>query len=114
MVVADASDDYRLTVGALLGGDGGDCLLTNQNMPFTTKDADRDYTSKKNCAQYHTGGFWYKACSVCHPTAKYYPGGAYTAPVGDPHKSDGIQWRSWNLHNSFWYSLKTIDMKLRP
>ena len=48
MEVTDASDDYRLTVGAFLGGDGGDCLLVqNQNMPFTTKDVDRDYHRKK-------------------------------------------------------------------
>ena len=40
MVVADASDEYRLTVGAFLGRDGGDCLLINQNMTFSTKNAD--------------------------------------------------------------------------
>ena len=113
MVVADASDDYRLTVGALLGGDGGDCLIThNQNMPFSAKDADRDNLGDKNCAQFHTGGFWYNTCSACHPTAKYYPGGDYTNPDGDGN--NGIQWRSWSLHTSFWYSLKTVDMKLRP
>ena len=110
--MADASDDYRLTVGAFLGGDGGDCLLSqNQNMPFTTKDADRDNV-EHNCAQYHTGGFWYNGCSICHPTSKYYTGGNYINPDGIEH--NGIQWRSWSLHTSDWYSLKTVDMKLRP
>ena len=111
MVVADASDNYRLTVGAFLGGDGGDCLLgRNQNMPFTTKDADRDNVGY-NCAQHHTGGFWSNECSRCHPTAKYYTGGDYTNPDGE---NNGIQWKSWSLRTSQWYSLKTVNMKLRP
>ena len=109
MVVADASDDYRLTLGAFLGGEGGNGFLTNQNMFFTTYDAERDKQVSVNCAVHHTSGFWYNACSTVHPTSKYYTGGPYTGT-----RNNGIQWRSWSLHSDSWYSLKTLDMKLRP
>ena len=110
MVVADAAAGYRLTLGAFLSGDGGSCLTNqNQNQRFSTKDADRDASSSIHCATRHHGGFWYKSCSECHITAKYYIGGAYTS-----NYNDGIQWRTWSKHADSWYSMKMVDMKIRP
>ena len=110
VVVADASDDYRWTVGAFLGGDGGDCMSRmHNNMRFSTKDEDRDGHPGK-CAISHKRGFWYNHCVLCNPTGIYYNGGVYTSD-----KTDGIQWRTWDLHDDDgWYSVKTLDMKLRP
>jgi ficolin len=109
MLVGDEASQYRLTLGAFLGGNGGDCLMVNNGLRFTTKDLDFD-TYAANCGSKHYGAWWYGGCSACHPTAKYYHGGAYTAAV-----NNGIQWRTWSAHlDDSWYSVKTLQLKLRP
>ena len=99
MAVANASDDYRLTVGDFRGGGGGGLLTKNHNMRFSTKDADRDMDSRFHCAERLSGGFWYNKCTWCNPTGVYYIGGAYTHPDHGTHANNGIQWRSWSIHD---------------
>ncbi len=109
MLVADETDSYRLTLGTFLGGNDGNCLDYYNNMKFSTKDNDQDARDSRHCAEYHYGGFWFNNCQYCNPTGKYYTGGVYTN-----NKHDGIQWRKWSVHNDDWYSMKTVEMKLRP
>ena len=112
MVVAGEADNYRLAIGAFVSGSAGNALDLFNNMEFTTKDFDRDQFSDVtvNCADRHHGGFWYNNCLIANPTGKYYTGGAYSSS----NNNDGIQWRSWNIHDDRYYSMKTIELKLRP
>lgn len=109
MVVAGEAENYTLTLGAYTGGEGGDGFLVSNGMGFSAKHVDRDLSPRHNCALTHKGGFWYSNCLRVHPTGRYYVGGAYNSAF-----NDGMQWRSWRAHDNFWYSMKTITLKLRP
>ncbi len=110
MSIGDESQDYVLSLGAFVGGGGGDCLLYNDGQRFSTYDRKLDLMDAHDCAVYHMGAWWYKACSTCHPTSKYYQGGSYSNA-----NNDGMQWRSWSKHEGdHYYSMKTLMMKLRP
>ena len=41
---------------------------------FTTRDKEKDNHSTVNCAERHTGAFWYDACLIANPTGLYYNG----------------------------------------
>ena len=91
------------------GQELGNTLEKNTGMMFTTQDIDKDSWPGYNCAFTTRGGFWYGRCSFGFPTAKYYIGGIYTNTL-----NDGIQWRTWAAHDDHYYSMKYVDMKLRP
>jgi ficolin len=109
IVVGNEQRGYKLSLGAFLGGRGGDGLLVNNGRKFSTKDRDLDANSDKNCAELKHGGFWFDSCSNNYPTSKYYTGGNYTGA-----QNDGMQWRSWDQYNNRMYSMKSITMMLLP
>ena len=83
--------------------DAGDSLTFQQGQPFSTKDQDNDL-DVGSCAQKYKGGWWYAACHASNLNGLYLRG---------HHESyaDGINWSAW--HGSH-YSLKRVEMKLRP
>ena len=81
----------------------GDSLTYQAGMAFSTKDRDNDVDSKY-CAQRYKGAWWYKVCHYSNLNGRYL-GGANTA-----HAS-GINWYHWLGYE---YSLKKVEMKLRP
>jgi ficolin len=107
--VGNEASNYTLTLGAFIEGAAGDAMRGNSGQPFSAKGVDRDAKPEYSCAERHHGAFWYKFCSLVHPTAKYYVGGPYTST-----HNDGIIWKSWPAHNDFWYSMKTVELKIRP
>merc|ERR1719295_1211096 len=62
-------DDYMLTVGGFNDALSTlqDSMFYNNGMMFSTKDRDQDRWGG-NCAQSHTGGWWYKDCGYAHLT----------------------------------------------
>ena len=72
-------------------------------MAFSTTDRDND-VSGGHCAQRFKGAWWYKSCHHSNLNGLYL-GGANTAD------GEGITWYHW-LGNK--YSLKKVEMKLRP
>ena len=80
----------------------GDSLIFHNNQQFTTKDRDND-PFKSNCAVDFTGAWWYKSCHRSNLNGMYFKGGQ----INDT----GVTWFSWK--NSF-YSLKAVQMKIRP
>ena len=83
--------------------DTGDSLTYSAGYSFSTKDRDNDVDSR-HCAQEFKGAWWYKICHLANLNGLY---------LGGPHTSyaDGIEWHTWHGHE---YSLKKVEMKLRP
>ena len=76
----------------------------HSNMQFSTKDADNDL-SPISCAQRHSGEWWFNRCSSANPNGLYHNG-----PYSGQY-SDGAKWVTFRGH---FYSLKRIEMKLKP
>ncbi|KAL8585672.1 hypothetical protein ACOMHN_053170 [Nucella lapillus] len=85
-------------------GSANDSLSNSNGLPFTTKDADRDKSTKKNCAVKHHGAFWYLRCTAVNLMGRYY--NTSTAP-----NKDGLTWKTWR---GTAYSLKFAQLKIRP
>ena len=79
----------------------GDGLSSSLGQQFTTFDADHDAWTGGNCAVSNVGAWWYNACGETNPNGQY----------NDTAQGQGVLWIPWRGSN---YSLKSIDMKMRP
>ncbi|XP_061565163.1 microfibril-associated glycoprotein 4-like [Cololabis saira] len=102
--IGPESDGYTLHVSGFTDGGAGDSLEYHNGNKFSTFDKDQDVWSD-NCARDHLGGFWYYACHHANPN------GLYRWGVNSHVYADGVEWHSWK---GWYYSLKTISMKIRP
>ncbi|XP_053333037.1 microfibril-associated glycoprotein 4-like [Clarias gariepinus] len=96
------SDNYKLNVGGYIDGGAGDALAYVNGMAFSTFDKD----VAGSCAETNLGGFWfyrYWSCGLGLPNGLYRYGTVNTAYAG-------IMWQPWK---GYYYSLKTITMKIR-
>ncbi|XP_029474458.1 angiopoietin-related protein 1 [Rhinatrema bivittatum] len=95
---------YKLRLGTYQGN-AGDSMVWHNGKQFTTLDRDRDsYTG--NCAHFHKGGWWYNACAHSNLNGVWYRGGHYRSK-----HQDGIYWAEYRGGS---YSLKTVQMMIRP
>ncbi|CAF3702968.1 unnamed protein product [Adineta steineri] len=107
--IGDESTDYRMTFDAFIKGDAGDSLaghnktLAGHNgMKFTTNDRDNDHSTRYgNCAQTYKGAWWYYDCHTVNPNGQR----------KNNNLGEGINWQTWH---GWTYSLKKIEMKIRP
>ncbi|XP_049631328.1 angiopoietin-related protein 7 [Suncus etruscus] len=102
--LADEMNSYRLFLGNYSGDVGKDALTYHNNTAFSTKDKDNDNCLDK-CAELRKGGYWYNCCTDSNLNSVYYPLGEHSKHL------DGITWYGW--HGSH-YSLKRVEMKIRP
>ncbi|KAM9470366.1 fibrinogen-like protein 1 [Clarias gariepinus] len=77
---------------------------SHQGMNFSTKDKDND-RYVHNCALEDMSGWWFNRCHSANLNGLYY-NGPYSAVT-----DNGIVWYTWH---GWWYSLKTVEMKIRP
>uniref|UniRef100_A0A1X7UTH0 Fibrinogen C-terminal domain-containing protein n=1 Tax=Amphimedon queenslandica TaxID=400682 RepID=A0A1X7UTH0_AMPQE len=98
--VSDGSTEYILTVGGYSGTAGDDLVWYLNGRRFTTRDNDNDAWSD-NCAQYHTGAWWYNVCFNSNLNGHYFN----TSTNND----QGIAWWQWKVNTS----LKFTEMKTR-
>ena len=98
--ISDGSTEYILTVGGY-SGTPGDSLAYHNGMRFTTRDNDNDQY-RNNCAQTHTGGWWYNSCHHSSLNSHYFK--------ASPQYAKGINWWTWR---GFSVSLKFTEMKTR-
>ncbi|KAG8453737.1 hypothetical protein GDO86_000386 [Hymenochirus boettgeri] len=112
--VGDEQTSYRMNCGHYVGT-AGDSLTSGFSpevkwwanhcgMMFSTRDRDND-NYEGNCAEEDKGGWWFNRCHSANLNGLYYKG-PYTAKT-----DDGIVWYTWH---GWWYSLKSVIMKIRP
>ena len=99
--VKGSDENYKLVVGGFSGG-AGDSLSYHNNAPFSTYDRDNDKLYK-SCAEAYKGAWWYKACHRSNLNGRYLVG---------KHTSfgNGVNWVTWK---GYFYSLPTVQMKVR-
>ncbi|XP_037684458.1 angiopoietin-related protein 7-like [Choloepus didactylus] len=95
---------YRLFLGNYSGNLEFDALHSHNDTAFSTKDKDND-SCTENCAEIFKGGYWYNCCSSSNLNGVYYPRREHNGHV------DGISWNGWRGNP---YSLKWVEMKIRP
>ena len=81
----------------------GNSLRRHAGMAFSATDRDNDLDSW-HCAQRYHGGWWFWSCLHSNLNGEY---------LGGEHDLSGygVDWYHWHGHK---YSLKKVDMKLRP
>ena len=98
--ISDGSTEYILIVGGY-SGTAGDSLGWHNGWRFSTRDNDNDVWSD-NCAQTHTGAWWYNHCHHSSLNGRYFN----TAT----NNIQGIQWYHWK---NKYITLKFTEMKTR-
>uniref|UniRef100_A0A7N6FDQ8 Fibrinogen C-terminal domain-containing protein n=1 Tax=Anabas testudineus TaxID=64144 RepID=A0A7N6FDQ8_ANATE len=101
--ISGECDGYKLQVSGFTDG-GADGLSGHSGFKFSTFDKDQD-TWPNNCAKSFLGAFWYNACHTANPNGVYRWGADGTL------FAVGVSWYQWKGHD---YSLKSINMKIRP
>ena len=103
--VADASDNYRLTIGEKEGA-GHNAMATHNRQQFSTYDQDQDHDNGEGrCAFSHQGGWWYNYC--------------YSANLNGPHTTPltpGVDERYALLQvydGREYHQLSSVEMKIR-
>ncbi|XP_037084568.1 techylectin-5A-like [Pollicipes pollicipes] len=97
-------DGYRLHVSGYTGN-AGDSFSFHNGARFSTHDRNSQHSRRAGiCAQRFKGAWWYKCCHESNLNGRYLSG---------PHRSfaDGIEWKRWK---GFYYSLKAVEMNIRP
>ncbi|XP_043942857.1 microfibril-associated glycoprotein 4-like [Protopterus annectens] len=97
-------EGYRLFIHGFVDGGAGSALTYQNGTKFTTYDRDQDEHGGLNCAKTYSGAFWYNGCHHANPNGLYLSG---------QHSSfaNGVNWYTWK---GFYYSLKVVEMKIRP
>ncbi|XP_034049307.1 microfibril-associated glycoprotein 4-like [Thalassophryne amazonica] len=102
--VDEERDGYRMHVSGFINGGAGDSLDYHNGMKFSTFDKDQDIWPK-SCAKEYYGGFWYNMCHTANPN------GVYRWGSDESVFAVGVVWYHWKGH---YYSLKSIQMQIRP
>jgi len=75
------------------------------NMQFSTYDRDYDKCQFCHCARSYGAGWWFRSCSESNLNGQRFQGRFERRGIA------GIEWKQWK---GFKYSLKTVEMKIRP
>ncbi|KAK7873884.1 hypothetical protein R5R35_005745 [Gryllus longicercus] len=104
--IGDEIEGYPMRILGGYDGDAGDSLIYHAGMKFSTYDMDNDGWNDGNCAESHTGAWWYNGCDTSNLNGRYLGGEL----VGD-YEYQGIYWYDWR---GPMYSLMKTRMAIRP
>uniref|UniRef100_UPI0037E8E8A3 angiopoietin-related protein 3-like n=1 Tax=Semicossyphus pulcher TaxID=241346 RepID=UPI0037E8E8A3 len=90
-----------------LSGDLPDPMSNHSGMMFSTKDRDNDRQHDSNCANNHSGGWWFNACGDANLNGRYFR----MRPRWRSEWRRGIQWRPSHKTS---YSLKLTEISVHP
>ncbi|XP_034559441.1 angiopoietin-related protein 3-like [Notolabrus celidotus] len=96
--------NYRIHL-TYLSGDLPDPMSNHSGMMFSTKDRENDRQQDSNCAQNHSGGWWFNACGDANLNGRYF----HMRPRGRSERRRGIQWRPGQKNS---YSLKLTQISI--
>ncbi|XP_074660062.1 fibrinogen-like protein 1 [Tubulanus polymorphus] len=102
---------FQLSIGGYTGTIGDSMTKYHHGMRFSTMDSDNDEWSR-SCAKKDKAGWWYKACGYAQLNGEYHrnSGIIELTPDGIIHR--GVLWYHWK--QSYLYSLRKVEMKIRP
>lgn len=104
--IGPETEAYALKMLGQYEGDAGDSLTYHSSMKFSTPDMDNDPWEGGNCAEMHTGGWWYNGCDTSNLNGQYLQG-----ELGPENENKGVYWYEWHGPT---YSLRRTEMKIRP
>lgn len=87
-------------------GNAGDSLIYHAGYQFSTKDVDQDVWDEGNCAQTHTGAWWYKSCDTSNLNGKYF----ITGKLAENQTYQGMYWSKFHGPQ---YGLRKARMMVR-
>jgi len=103
-LIEGQSCKYKLLKIGTYCGDAGDSLTPHVGYSFSTPDQDND-AYQQSCAIQFKGAWWYASCHISNLNGEYKPTGVMAT------FADGIIWKTWK---EYYYSLKYVEMKIRP
>ncbi|XP_066297118.1 microfibril-associated glycoprotein 4-like isoform X2 [Branchiostoma lanceolatum] len=105
--IGDESTGYTLNIGGY-SGDAGDSMGSYHNgMKFSARDVDNDIDNSYHCAQFLSGGWWYRNCAYSNLNGPYF----WMEDYHGTETGQGVKWHHWKGRH---YSLKATKMMVRP
>jgi len=105
--IGSEDTDYELFVDGYTGN-AGDTLSYHSGVAFSTMDHNNDNKGGL-CPTWCHGAWWYKDCYLSNLNGRYYEQGPY---IPDTNWGDGVNWKT--TFNTYYYSFKTAEMKIKP
>ncbi|XP_072448387.1 angiopoietin-related protein 3-like [Chiloscyllium punctatum] len=105
--ISGKDSDYSLIIGQVLTGNLSSALSDCKEIPFSTKDRDNDLHADINCAEQHSGGWWFSACGESNLNGKY----LRSKINRRTDRKKGIFWKTWKGN---YYSFKSTQLMVRP
>ncbi|XP_038660620.1 angiopoietin-related protein 3-like [Scyliorhinus canicula] len=105
--IGGKDNNYTLQIGQVLSGDLSSAMSDCKALPFSTSDRDNDLHTVINCAEQHSGGWWFSACGEANLNGKY----LRSRISRRPDRKKGIFWKTWKGN---YYSFKSTQLMVRP
>ncbi|XP_069698247.1 angiopoietin-related protein 1-like [Periplaneta americana] len=99
-------EGYAISFLGSYEGDAGDSLVYHAGMKFSTHDVDHDNWHDGNCAESHSGAWWYNGCDTSNLNGRYLNG-----ELPEMYEYHGMYWYDW--HGPA-YSLMKSRISVRP
>ncbi|PSN46646.1 hypothetical protein C0J52_07086 [Blattella germanica] len=99
-------EGYPISFLGSYEGDAGDSLIYHAGMKFSTYDMDHDNWHDGNCAESHTGAWWYNGCDTSNLNGRYLNG-----DLPETFEYKGMYWYDWHGPS---YSLMKSRISVRP
>ncbi|XP_061402664.1 fibrinogen-like protein 1 [Musca vetustissima] len=99
-VIGSEAEEYALRELGEYSGTAGDAMAYHKGMKFSTLD----HSNSGLCPRNYGGGWWFNQCVDSNLNSVYRQGGEST-------EMQKILWATWKGFN---YSMKFVEMKIRP